>query len=274
MANPKQKKKQSNKKKQIQDKKDILKKQKGNIIIETHTKVIEDIHKKEEQRKNQKKSNPDKKEMTHMKSALNEWERRKDFVARNLLRIYQYIEMDKKFEDEELIRAIEVGTPNEQLKLEIESLESENQALKQNALQEQIYHEENVEISQAKINELKEKISTNEDYIKKELKIRSSKYEEIIHNLRDKLKKSLSRAEHFTEVSDEMRALQNQVTTTIEENQQLTKEITKLSDENEDSLTKITHLTDENEDLLIKCEDVQKKVHLQDQVIAGYKRRE
>ena len=90
-----------------------------------------------------------------------------EVVARNLLRLYQYIQKDKPITQEDILKDLEIDTPNEalqneitQLKLEIEGTREENLAFRQNSLQNQVEIEENIDTYEFQLGEMHSKFET------------------------------------------------------------------------------------------------------------------
>ncbi|MHA1794657.1 MAG: hypothetical protein ACTSUK_00970 [Promethearchaeota archaeon] len=209
------------------------------------------------------------------------FEKKAEITARNLLRLYQFLQMDKPLNETTLIHEIELDTPNEklreqimQLKLEIESLHEENRALQQTALRTQVEAEEQVEAVQVQNRALKTKIKEMEQLIKEELQKRASEYEKIIDGLRNRLKQAILQTEKYTEIDEGIRHLQEQVTSLFDQNEQLQKEKTGLKNQLEDSDHQIEELQEKITSLEKKNKELEKKTELQKMVIEGYKRKE
>ncbi len=218
-------------------------------------------------------------------------ENKTDFVARNLLRLYKFIRENKKFNERELMAEIDVGTPNEELrneisalKLEIDALEEENQALRQSALQSQIQHEEQIEMRELEYNEVKNELTTlqkkyknkieeMENEVKTELKKREKKYREIINDLRKKLNNALGRSERFSEFADGFEQLQNRMLKVVKDNEYLESTLKKIQREYESLHKGNQQLQKEYDRLETKHSELKKKVDLQKNVIDGYKRK-
>lgn len=204
-----------------------------------------------------------------------------EIAARNLLRIYQFLQMDKPLTEETLIKEIELDTPNEelretimQLKLEIESLHEENHALQQTALRTQVEAEEQVEAVGFQNEELKQKIKEMDSIIQNELERRANEYEQIIAEIRKKLKESIAQNEKYTEVNEGIKQLQKQVSNLFEQNDELLNKNTELKK----TIDKMKQEYEEREEFVRSLEkktaELQKKTELQAMVIKGYKRKE
>jgi chromosome segregation ATPase len=204
-----------------------------------------------------------------------------EIAARNLLRLYQFLQMDKPISELKLIQELEMDTPNEelrneimQLKLEIESLHEENHALQQTALRTQVEAEEQIEAIQFQNQALKTKIKDMNEVIQEEIDKRAVEYEAIIGDLRNKLKQSIAQHEKYTEVTEGIKQLQAQVTELFDQNEA-------LNGKNNDLKKKITQLEESAEEreqfiqgLEKKNKELEKKTELQNMVIDGYKRKE
>ena len=102
-----------------------------------------------------------KKPISHLDSSKNT--DKIQILSRNLLRLYQYISNNKPIRQIDLLRELDMNTPNEslrneieELKIELEALFEENHALRQNALQNQIEVEEQLMARKIEIAELNE----------------------------------------------------------------------------------------------------------------------
>lgn len=209
------------------------------------------------------------------------FEKKAEITARNLLRLYQFLQMDKPLNESTVIHEIELDTPNEQLreeimrlKLEIESLHEENRALQQTALRTQVEAEEQIEAVQVQNQNLKNKIKEIEQLIKEELKKRADEYEQIIDGLQNKLKQAILQTEKYTEIDEGIRHLQDQVTSLFDQNEALRKENNELKAELENRGQKIEDLQEMIKGLEKKNKELEKKTELQNLVIEGYKRKE
>ncbi len=202
-------------------------------------------------------------------------------VSRNLLRLYQFLQMDKPIKEQILINELEFGTPNEemrsklmQIELELQSVYEENQALRQSALQIQIEAEDNLESLKIENENLENKAKSIDNHIKKELTEVENKYQNTIKELKKELRSSLEKNKEFSAVNDGINNLQTKLITLFNQNESLENSLSDLKKEKdsiaeklEDSLSKIKKLKKKNADLI-------KKVDLQKLVIDGYKRKD
>jgi len=202
-------------------------------------------------------------------------------VARHLLRLYQFIKKNDPINEQKLLDEMDIGTPNEelrlkitQLELEIESIYEENHALRQNALQTQIEAEDQIESIEFENRELKDKVREINDFVKAELEKRAKRFEIIIEDLRARLREALEKNEKITEVSERIEYMQQQVTTLFDQNEELTKKNNKLDQKFVNLNEKFEESQDKNQKLKIKNKELQKKGDLQKLVIDGYKRKE
>ena len=202
-------------------------------------------------------------------------------VARNLLRLYQYLQMDKPIEETKLIEEMEMNTPNEilrqklmQIELESQSIYEENHALRQSALQTQIEAEEKVESTEMENDVLKGKIKQFNSRIKIELEKVAEKYEMIIKKLKLELNSAQSKNEEISVVSDGIEGLQAKFTILFQQNETLQSENTSLKANIEDLNEKIEDLEEMRNKHQKKEQELEKKVELQKMVIDGYKRKE
>ena len=215
-------------------------------------------------------------ELTTSKKTL---EKKKEIVSRNLLRLYHFLNEDRPFKEESLIQELEMGTPNAELRLnvenlniELENLLQENQALRESALQTQLEYSEQIEQVEIENRTLKQKINDIDKRIAIELQTRAEKYQEIINQLRAQLKETMSKNEKITEVSGALTSMQERIAILFEQNEQFAKE-------NEVLTTKTAELEQENktmkeeiQKLEKKNEELRQKEKLQQMVIDGYKR--
>jgi hypothetical protein len=208
-------------------------------------------------------------------------ENKEKLVARHLLRLYQFIKKNDPINEQKLLDEMDIGTPNEelrlkitQLELEIESIYEENHALRQNALQTQIEAEEQIESIEFENRELKDKVQEINNFVKAELEKRAKRFEVIIEDLRARLREALEKNEKITEVNERIEYMQQQVTTFFDKNEELTKQYNKLDQKFVNLSEKYEESQDKNQKLKIKNKELQKKVELQKLVIDGYKRKE
>ena len=155
------------------------------------------------------KSNEDKKEKSTSSSEKIE------IISRNLLRLYQFLSEDHPIKQEDLLNELELDTPNEQLrnqisnsKLELESVYEENQALRENALQNQIEFDDYVSTFQLENKELQETIKNSDKNHQEKTQIIIEEYEEKISNLRADLNQAVERNQKITEVNEAIEMLQ------------------------------------------------------------------
>jgi hypothetical protein len=202
-------------------------------------------------------------------------------VARNLLRLYQYLQMDKPLEQKDLIHELEFDTPNEeyrkkidQLDLENQSLLMENQMLRESALQTQVEYSDQIEMLENDNNEMKGKLGEIDKIVKTELEKRIKKYEEIITDLRNKLREAVEKNQKFTEVNDVIVNLQENITSLFDQNEQLLKHNETLQKQIEDAEQGLSQLQEKIFQLESKNKELAKKNELQKMVIDGYKRKE
>lgn len=207
------------------------------------------------------------------------FEKKKDVISRNLLRLYHYLHEDRPFKEETLIQELEMGTPNAELRqnavnlsIELENVLQENQALRESSLQTQLEYSEQIEQVEIENRTLKQKIQDIDKRIAIEMQTRAEKYQEIINQLRAQLKETMSKNEKITEVSGALVSMQERIAILFEQNEQFAKE-------NEDLITKTTALEQDNktmkEDLQKlekKNDELRQKEKLQQMVIDGYKR--
>jgi len=208
-------------------------------------------------------------------------ENKDNLVARHLLRLYQFIKKNDPINEQKLLDEMDIGTPNEelrlkitQLELEIESIYEENHALRQNALQTQIEAEDQIESIEFENRELKEKVREINDFVKAELEKRAKRFEIIIEDLRARLREALEKNEKITEVSERIEYMQQQVTSLFDRNEELTKQNNKLDQKVVNLTEKFEESQSKNQKLKIKNKELQKKGDLQKLVIDGYKRKE
>ncbi|MHA1612597.1 MAG: hypothetical protein ACTSYU_11135 [Promethearchaeota archaeon] len=204
-----------------------------------------------------------------------------EITARNLLRLYQFLQMNKPISELTLLQEIEMNTPSEklrneilQIRLEIESVHEENHALQQTALRTQVEAEEQVEAIKNVNLDLKNKIKDMDDVIQQEMENRGKEFDIVIGELRNKLKQSIAQNEKYTEVTEGIKQLQTQVTTLFDQNEDLLKEKKSLNK----TIGNLTKEGEEREKLIKAMEkkmgEMTKKAELQTMVIDGYKRKE
>ncbi len=208
-------------------------------------------------------------------------EQKSQVVSRNLLRLYQYLQMDKPIEEMKLIEEMELNTPNEalrqkilQLELESQSIYEENHALRQSALQTQIEAEDNVEAIEMENEELREKIKEFNSRIKQELNKVAEKYEGVIKKIKADLNSAQNKNKEISQVSDGIDVLQTKITTLFDQNETLQAENASLHI----SIEEFNEDIEERDGKLLKQQkknqELTKKVELQKMVIDGYKRKE
>ncbi len=208
-------------------------------------------------------------------------DKKAEIAARNLLRLYQFLQMNKPISELTLLQELELDTPSEELRqeilqvrLDIESVHEENHALQQVALRTQVEAEEQVEAVTNVNQDLKNKIKEMNDVIQQELEKRGNEFELVIGELRKKLKQSISQNEKYTEVTEGIKQLQNQVTSLFDQNEVLLNDKKSLN-KTIDQLTKEAEERDEFiKTLEKKSAELLKKTELQTMVIDGYKRKE
>ncbi|MHA1674747.1 MAG: hypothetical protein ACTSYI_14095 [Promethearchaeota archaeon] len=227
-------------------------------------------------KKKTKKKTSSKKKYTNLSG-----DEKAEIAARNLLRLYQFLQMNKPITELTLLQELELDTPSEilrqeilQVRLDIESVHEENHALQQTALRTQVEAEEQVE-AVTNINlDLKKKIKEMNDVIQKELEKRGNDFELVIGELRKKLKQSISQNEKYTEVTEGIKQLQNQVTTLFDQNEELLNEKNSLNK----TIDQLKKEAEERDELIKAMEkksaELLKKTELQKMVIDGYKRKE
>jgi regulator of replication initiation timing len=200
-------------------------------------------------------------------------------VARTLLRLYTYLEKGAVFNEDKLIRDLEFNTVNQQLreqldaaKIEVQTLLEENQALREHALQTQVESGDYIEHLESENNDLKSRLQQIDDKVKEELEKRTTKYQDIIRDLRNQLGEALKRNEVVTEVTESIAQLQERIKTLFETNSQLEQENITLRNSLGELEEKYTKLVADHEKSEAKVTELKKKDELQVMVIAGLKR--
>jgi len=206
-------------------------------------------------------------------------EKKKEIVSRNLLRLYHYLNEDRPFKEESLIQELEMGTPNaelrfniENLNIELENLLQENQALRESALQTQLEYSEQIEQVELENRTLKQKINDIDKRIAIELQTRAEKYQEIINQLRTQLKETMSKNEKITEVSGALTSMQERIAILFDQNEQFAKENDALTTKTAELDQENKTMKEEIQKLEKKNEELRQKEKLQQMVIDGYKR--
>lgn len=202
-------------------------------------------------------------------------------ISRNLLRLYYFISENKTFEQEELLKELQMDTPNEdllneieRLKLELEAIHEENHALRQSALQNQVEVEEQISAYKIEIEELQSQLEQVDDDVKEKIKHLTEKYEKRITKLEKDLQESVIQNEKFTKVNEAVQMLQEKAKSLFSENDRLEKENRELTSTINQHEEKIAKQKNEIDKILKKKQELEKKVELQNMVIDGYKRKE
>lgn len=207
--------------------------------------------------------------------------RKQKIIARNLLRLYQFLEEDKPIHEESLIKELELNTPNmklrheiERLKLEIESVYEENQVFRQDALQTQIEWETKIELYDKEKDHLKQQIKEMDQKHQKEVQNLKEKYEETIKQLRSEIRAEVEKSEKFGEVNEKMVQIQAKVAELFDQNEALITKNSKLQKKLDETIRKFEEMEEEFNSTKKKDNELEKKVELQNIVIAGFKRKE
>ncbi|MCF2140209.1 MAG: hypothetical protein K9W44_09175 [Candidatus Lokiarchaeota archaeon] len=210
-----------------------------------------------------------------------DFEKKAEITARNLLRLYQFLLMNKPLNETTLIHEIELDTPNEalreeimQLKLEIESMKEENQALQQNALRTQVEAEEQIEAVIVQNNNLKNQIEEMEKQFKQKFEKQSIEYEKIIEQLRSKLEQVIAQNEKYSEIDKGIQQLQQEITNLFAQKEELLKENKNLNNTLKNKENQVIQLEELQKSMEKKIKELEKKIELQNMVIEGYKRKE
>ncbi len=202
-------------------------------------------------------------------------------IQRNLLRLYQFIAEEKPIAQAELLAELDMDTPNEelrneiqQLNLEMEALYEENHALRQSALQNQIEGEEQRSAYQIEIDDLQLQLEQIDIEVKEKTKRLTEKYEKRIDQLERELEEAIIQNQKFTKVNEAVQMLQEKAKSLFASNDRLEKVNRNLTTEIEENEQTTRKLQKEFDDLSKKTQALEKKVELQKMVIDGYKRKE
>lgn len=242
-------------------------------------------HKKSKKKSSSKSSHSKKsRPISDLKAKLPDKEKKKEkfkTISRNLLRLYNFIEFDHPIEQEDILKELDMNTPNEklrnkieELKIELEAVYEENQALRQNALQSQIEYEDQISSHKIMIEDLKAQSEQVDLEIQDKMEKLTEKYEKRITKLEHDLEESVLQNQKITKVNEAVQMLQQKAKSLFTDNDRLEKEnrnLTSKIQDNEDSLAKL-----ENQliDITKKRDELEKKIELQAMVIDGYKRKE
>jgi chromosome segregation ATPase len=215
------------------------------------------------------------------KENLNSVKKKMDLISRNLLRLYQFLSEDRPIKQEDLLNELELNTPNEQLrnqisntKLELESIYEENQALRENALQNQIEFDDYISTYQLENKDLQENIKNSDKKHQEKAQIIIDEYEEKISNLRTELNLAVERNQKITEVNEAIEMLQEKAKDLFRKKESLIKKNRSLSKQLEEKDQNIKEIENEKQFLMEKQQKLEKKIELQTMVISGYKRKE
>ncbi|MHA2001378.1 MAG: hypothetical protein ACTSVU_04720 [Promethearchaeota archaeon] len=227
------------------------------------------------------KKTKNKKSISKEISTKSSSEEKNAIVARNLLRIYNFMNNGAQFKEEKLIEELELNTPNQKLRerinqveLELKSIFEENSALHQNALQSQIEFEDKYNAQIIENQELQIKLTKVNETVKDELAKVAKKYETVISELKTELKKAKKQNEHFLEVNEAIEMLQKKLNILGDENDDMAKGKRELQNQLDLFSKEIESLKNQVMQETKKNKELQKKTDLQKIVIDGYKRKE
>lgn len=205
----------------------------------------------------------------------------KDIVARTLLRLYRFLKQKEPFDEQHIIHDLEFNTPNQAIRekleaaqIELQTIYEENQAVRETSLRTQVETGEQVDRIEEENRIMREKLEKIDEKIKEELEKRTTKYQDIIRDLRNKLGEALKRNDVVTEVTESFTQLQERIKVLFDQNAILEQENLKMKTQLSELEEEHKKLKDDYQKAQERAAELKKKYDLQAIVIAGLKRGE